>query len=78
MPSVTAYVPTPRRSADRAPAPEGLREARLAMQEATGVRLSTMGRGLDEDEAAFLAAAAAGRHAADLLTQPPAAEIEAR
>lgn len=59
-------------------ATEGLRQALLAMQEATGVRLSTMGRGLDEDEAAFLAAAAAGRHAVDLLTQPPAAEIEAR
>jgi hypothetical protein len=32
------------------------------------VPLSTMGRGLDEDLAYFLAAAAAGRHAADLLT----------
>lgn len=32
------------------------------------VRLSTMGRGLDEDRAYFLAAAAAGRHAARLLT----------
>jgi Protein of unknown function (DUF3866) len=31
------------------------------------VRLSTMGRGLDEDLAYFLAAAAAGRHAAQLL-----------
>ena len=31
------------------------------------VRLSTMGRGLDEDLAYFLAAAAAGRHAARLL-----------
>ncbi|HWG01550.1 MAG TPA: DUF3866 family protein [Trebonia sp.] len=31
------------------------------------VPLSTMGRGLDEDLAYFLAAAAAGRHAADLL-----------
>jgi len=31
------------------------------------VRLSTMGRGLDEDRAYFLAAAAAGRHAAALL-----------
>lgn len=49
----------------------GLREALLAMQEATGVRLSTMGRGLDEDEAAFLAAAAAGRRAADLLVEAP-------
>lgn len=31
------------------------------------VRLSTMGRGLDDDRAYFLAAAAAGRHAATLL-----------
>jgi hypothetical protein len=31
------------------------------------VRLSTMGRGLDEDLAGFLTAAAAGRHAAALL-----------
>lgn len=33
------------------------------------VRLSTMGRGLDEDTAYFLAAAAAGRHAAALLAR---------
>jgi hypothetical protein len=33
----------------------------------TPVRLSTMGRGLDEDHANFLAVAAAGRHAAGLL-----------
>jgi hypothetical protein len=32
------------------------------------VRLSTMGRGLDEDSAYFLGVAAAGRHAARLLT----------
>jgi hypothetical protein len=32
------------------------------------VRLSTMGRGLDVDRAAFLYSAAAGRHAAHLLT----------
>jgi hypothetical protein len=31
--------------------------------------LSTMGRGLDEDRAYFLAAAAAGRHAAALLRE---------
>ena len=31
------------------------------------VKLSTMGRGLDEDLAYFLASAAAGRHAASLL-----------
>jgi hypothetical protein len=35
---------------------------------ASPVRLSTMGRGLDQDPAAFLAAAAAGVHAADQLT----------
>lgn len=34
---------------------------------ASPVRLSTMGRGLDDDPAYFLAAAAAGRHAASLL-----------
>jgi len=34
------------------------------------VRLSTMGRGLAEDGAYFLAAAAAGRHAARLLRAP--------
>ena len=34
---------------------------------ASPVRLSTMGRGLDADPAAFLAAAAAGVHAAGLL-----------
>ena len=33
------------------------------------VRLSTMGRGLDADEAAFLAGAVAGRHAASLAAQ---------
>ena len=35
------------------------------------VPLSTMGRGLDEDLAYFLAAAAAGRHAARLLSEEP-------
>jgi hypothetical protein len=43
--------------------PDGLEEALRA----TPVRLSTMGRSLDEDLAYFLAAAAAGRHAASLL-----------
>jgi hypothetical protein len=42
---------------------DGLRSA----LEASPVAMSTMGRGLDEDEPAFLAAAAAGRHAAGLL-----------
>ncbi|QPL04434.1 MULTISPECIES: DUF3866 family protein [Actinomyces] len=46
---------------------DGLLEALKHMEAATGVRLSTMGRGLDADRAAFLAAAAAGRHAAGLL-----------
>lgn len=41
---------------------EGLDEALAA----TPVALSTMGRGLDEDRAAFLASAVAGRHAASL------------
>ncbi len=47
---------------------DGLRAA----LEGTPVPLSTMGRGLDADEAAFLAAAAAGRHAAALLPPPSA------
>jgi hypothetical protein len=42
---------------------DGLYEALRA----SPVPLSTMGRGLDQDPAAFLAAAAAGRHAATLL-----------
>ena len=42
---------------------DGLLEALRACP----VRLSTMGRGLDDDPAAFLASAAAGRHAATLL-----------
>ena len=46
---------------------DGLRQALESVERETGVRLSTMGRGLDGDEAAFLAAAAAGRHAAALL-----------
>jgi hypothetical protein len=37
---------------------------------AAPVRLSTMGRGLDADLPYFLAAAAAGRHAAALLAAP--------
>ncbi|MFF0311441.1 DUF3866 family protein [Streptosporangium sp. NPDC004379] len=43
---------------------DGLREALAGCP----VRLSTMGRGLDEDLPYFLASAAAGRHAASLLT----------
>ncbi len=43
--------------------PEGLDDALRA----TPVRLSTMGRGLEEDHAAFLYSAAAGRYAARLL-----------
>lgn len=47
---------------------DGLEAALRAVGPATGVALSTMGRGLDDDPAAFLAAAAAGRHAAALLS----------
>ena len=36
-----------------------------------GLELSTMGRGLADDPVAFVAAAAAGRHAAALLGHPP-------
>lgn len=43
---------------------DGLREALAA----SGFTLSTMGRGLTEDTAYFLAAAAAGRHAGGLIT----------
>jgi hypothetical protein len=42
----------------------------LEVLRACPARLSTMGRGLDDDPAAFLASAAAGRHAAGLLTNP--------
>jgi Protein of unknown function (DUF3866) len=41
----------------------------LAALRGCPARLSTMGRGLDADPAAFLAAAAAGRHAASLLAE---------
>ncbi|TQM75421.1 DUF3866 family protein [Thermopolyspora flexuosa] len=44
---------------------DGLRE----LLERCPVRLSSMGRGLDQDEACFLASAAAGRHVATLLSQ---------
>ncbi|MDO4899675.1 DUF3866 family protein [Actinomyces sp.] len=44
----------------------GLHGALSALERDTGVRLNTMGRGLEQDAAAFLAAAAAGRHAARL------------
>ena len=46
---------------------DGLIEVLEEAQNATGIRLSTMGRGLHEDTAAFLAAAAAGRYAETLL-----------
>lgn len=45
----------------------GLRAALEQVERLAGLRLSTMGRGLDDDAAAFLSAAAAGRHAAALL-----------
>jgi Protein of unknown function (DUF3866) len=52
------------------------REVRIGLEgltdalQASPVGLSTMGRGLDADPAAFLAGAAAGRHAAALLASP--------
>ena len=46
---------------------DGLLELLRAAEVETGVRLSTMRRGLDEDTAAFIAAAAAGRHVRRLL-----------
>lgn len=51
-------------------ATDGLLEALRACP----VRLSTMRRGLDDDPAAFLASAAAGRHAAELLARPVGAD----
>ena len=45
----------------------GLLEQLRAAEAETGVRLSTMRRGLDEDTAAFIAAAAVGRHARRIL-----------
>ncbi len=45
----------------------GLLELLRAAEEQTGVKLSTMRRGLEEDAAAFVAAAAAGRHVRRLL-----------
>ncbi|GLZ16357.1 hypothetical protein Acsp04_65920 [Actinomadura sp. NBRC 104425] len=46
---------------------DGLYDVLQAAEADWGVRLSTMGRRLDEDSAYFLSAAAAGRHAAALL-----------
>lgn len=46
---------------------EGLEDVLRAAEKDWGVRMSTMGRRLDEDLAYFLTAAAAGRHAATLL-----------
>lgn len=45
----------------------GLHDVLAAAEQDWGVRMSTMGRGLDEDLAYFLTAAAAGRHTASLL-----------
>ena len=45
----------------------GLRQALATLVGRTGVDVSTMGRGVAEDPVSFLAAAAAGRHAAALL-----------
>ena len=46
---------------------DGLMELLRAAEAETGVRLSTMRRGLDEDTAAFIAAAAAGRQVRRIL-----------
>ena len=46
---------------------DGLLERLRAAEAETGVRLSTMRRGLEEDAAAFITAAAAGRHVHRLL-----------
>ena len=46
---------------------DGLMELLRAAEAETGVRLSTMRRGLEEDTAAFITAAAAGRHVHRLL-----------
>ena len=54
----TLCAPAGRHTLVEVPVPEGLDEA-LAT---TPVRLSTMGRGLDADPEAFVAAAAAGVH----------------
>ena len=48
---------------------DGLLELLREVEAQTGVRLSTMRRGLDEDAAAFIAAAAAGRHARRVLDE---------
>jgi hypothetical protein len=68
-----------RASAERLCAPHGRHrlvvhpvEGLMAALRASPVTLSTMGRRLDDDPAAFVAAAAAGRHAAELLDVPPA------
>jgi hypothetical protein len=46
---------------------DGLHEHLRAAEKDWGVRLSTMGRRLDQDLPYFLTAAAAGRHTATLL-----------
>ncbi|TDB83404.1 DUF3866 family protein, partial [Actinomadura sp. 7K534] len=46
---------------------DGLHETLRTAEKDWGVRLSTMGRRLDEDLPYFLTAAAAGRHTAALL-----------
>lgn len=54
---------------DLVPVPvDGLHGALRAAEKEWGVRMSTMGRRLDEDPAYFLTAAAAGRHTAALLS----------
>jgi hypothetical protein len=48
---------------------DGLEDTLRAAEKEWGVRLSTMGRALDQDLSYFLTAAAAGRHTAALLDQ---------
>jgi hypothetical protein len=65
--AATLVTPLGRHREVRVPA-----EALLEALRGVPVGLSTMGRGLDDDPAAFLAAAAAGAHARTLLTAPAA------
>lgn len=53
----------------------GLYEVLRHAEVTTGVHLSTMGRGLDQDPASFLAAAAAGRYVAGLLQAAGDSEV---
>lgn len=79
VPDLSAWPDLARRVEDQLPVLRRHRTVRVASSGLSGglmdalraspVPLSTMGRGLDDDPAAFLAAAAAGAHAASLLTR---------